>query len=87
MAMKSLNIKIDESLYESIRTIGFIKKKPMAVIVREFLQNNVESQSPKLKEEMELILESDDEKKVLEILSKREFITQEEFDKKFGFDK
>lgn len=39
-----------------------------------------------MKSLMKLILESDDEKRVLEILSKREFITQEEFDKKFGFD-
>jgi hypothetical protein len=35
MAMKSLNIKIDEQLYESIRVLGLIRKEPIAVIVRQ----------------------------------------------------
>ena len=81
MAMKSLNIKIDENLYESIRTIGFMRKKPIAVIVREFLQETILSQSKETKEKMELILEADDEKRVLEILSKNEWVSQSDFDK------
>ena len=79
MAMKSLNIKIDESLYERIRTIGFIQKKPLAVAVREFLQESISSQSKEVKEKIELILSAEDEKRILSILAKDEWISEEDF--------
>lgn len=87
MAMKSLNIKIDEDLYETIRTIGFIKKKSMAVVVREFLRDTLASQPKELKDKVELVLEAEDEKRVLEILAQNEWVSQEDFDKEFRFDK
>lgn len=77
--MKSLNIKIDESLYEKIRTIGFIQKKPLAVVVRESLQNSIGSQSKDIKEKMELILEAEDEDRILSILAKNEWVSEDEF--------
>ncbi len=77
--MKSLNIKIDEQLYEAIRALGFMRKEPIAVVVRQFLQQQVDSQPKVVKEKMALVLDVKDEKKVQKILAKDEWVSEEDF--------
>lgn len=79
MSKKALNIQIDETLYDEIRAVSFIRKEPIAVVVRNFLRNSINEQKQSTKEKMELILDTNDEKKILEILAKDEWISEEDF--------
>ncbi len=83
--MKTLNIQIDENLYETIKTIGFIKKKPMSVVVRESLEHTVTLQPKALKEKMILIMDKQDETHINKILAEDDWVSQADFDKEFGF--
>ena len=85
MAKKALNIQIEEKLYEEIRAISFIRKSPMAVVVREFLREKVEDQKNN-NEKVPLILEADDEKKILDIIQKDEWLSEDEFMKEHNLE-
>lgn len=79
MIKKALNIQIDEKLYEDIRTISFIMKKPIAVIVRNFLNEGIKSQKKPIKEKLSLVLSSLDEKNILDIITRDEWISEADF--------
>ncbi|MFN8579133.1 MAG: hypothetical protein U0354_20075 [Candidatus Sericytochromatia bacterium] len=59
--MKALNIKVEENLYEKLRASSFIQKKPMAVIIREYIQLGLEKEKEFLKEQSSKSSEIDDE--------------------------
>ena len=61
MAMRALNIKIDEQLYEKIRALSFLQRKPMAVLVREYIEEKIDDQKEILKKQTSEIAEIDDE--------------------------
>ncbi len=81
--MHRLNITIDESLYEQARAVSFIEKKSISQIIRESLKEYIEK-NKKLKQQADLVLDADDEKDILDILNNDEFISNEEFKKKFN---
>ena len=59
--MKALNIKIDETAYEKLRAYSFVQKKPMTVIIREYIESGLENQKESFKKETSKILEIDDD--------------------------
>lgn len=79
MSKKALNIQIDESLYNEIRAISFIRREPIAVVVRDFLRNSINQQNKPMKEKVSLVLDSKDEKQILDILVKDEWMSEEDF--------
>ncbi len=85
--MKSLNVQIGAELYEALRSIAFINKEPMAVLVRKFLQEQIQAQPKAVKKKMVLVLEAIDEDKVEKALRETESMSEAEFDREFGFDK
>ncbi len=80
--MHRLNLTIDEKLYEQARAVSFIEKKSISQIIRESLKEYLEKNS-KIDKQATLLLEADDEKEVLNILTNDEFISQNDFRKKF----
>ncbi len=80
--MHRLNLTIDENLYEQARAFSFIEKKSISQIIRESLSDYL-SKNTKVKEQANLILQADDEKEILSILKNDEFISNEDFKKKF----
>jgi len=81
--MHRLNLTIDEGLYEQIRVVSFLEKKSISQMVREGLQEYIEK-NVKSKKLSELILESDDEAEILDILKNDAFVSDNDFKKKFG---
>jgi len=81
--MHRLNLTIDEVLYEQARIFSFIEKKSISAIVRESLSEYL-SKKTKTKKQANLILETDDEKEILEILKNDEFISDNDFKAKFN---
>ena len=81
--MHRLNLTIDESLYEQVRAISFIKKKSISQMVRESLNEYI-SKNNKTKQQADLLLEADDEKEILSILANDEFISNDDFKSKFN---
>ena len=61
MAMKGLNIKIEEELYEKLRAYSFVQKKPMTVIIREYIESGLEKEKEAFKEKTSQILEMDED--------------------------
>ncbi len=80
--MHRLNLTIDENLYEQARAFSFIEKKSISQIIRESLAEYI-SKNTKTKEQAELILQANDEKEILSILKNDDFISNDEFKKKF----
>ena len=81
--MHRLNLTIDEALYEQARAFSFIEKKSISQMIRESL-NEYLSKNSKTKQQVELILEADDEKEILEILADEEFTSNDDFKSKFN---
>jgi metal-responsive CopG/Arc/MetJ family transcriptional regulator len=81
--MHRLNLTIDEKLYEQARAMSFIEKKSISQIIRESLNEYI-SKNSKTQKQVNLILEADDEKELLSILSNDEFSSNEEFKNKFN---
>lgn len=70
---KDLHVKIDPNLYDKIRTLGFSERKSISEIVREGLEQYFKIKSEK-NTDIQLLLEEDDENRILEILQKNEVI-------------
>ena len=81
--MHRLNLTIDEALYEQARAFSFIEKKSISQMIRESL-NEYLAKNTKVKKQASLLLEADDEKEVLSILSNDEFISNDDFKNKFN---
>ena len=81
--MHRLNLTIDEALYEQARAFSFIEKKSISAMIRESLSEYI-SKNSKIKEQVNLILDADDEKEILSILANEEFISNNDFKSKFN---
>ena len=81
--MHRLNLTINEELYEQARVVSFIEKKSISQMVRESLSEYIAKNS-KTKEQADLILEADDEKEILSILTNEEFTSNNDFKSKFN---
>ncbi len=73
--MKRLNLTVDEKLYENTRKVSFVTRRSISDILREAMEEWLINH--KIGEKGELLLESDDEKEILEILEKDEFVSIE----------
>jgi len=81
--MHRLNLTIDEALYEQARAFSFIEKKSISQMIRESLTEYI-SKNSKTKQQANLILEADDEKEILSILTNEEFTSSNDFKSKFN---
>ncbi len=81
--MHRLNLTIDEALYEQVRAFSFIEKKSISQMIRESLHEYI-SNNTKTKKQADLILEADDEKKILSILADEKFSSNDDFKSKFN---
>jgi len=80
--MYSLNLNIDEALYNQAREISLIEKKSISQIIRESLSHYINSN--KSLKNSSPILENDDEKEILSILENDNFTSSDDFKKKFN---
>lgn len=80
--MHRLNLTIDEALYEQARAVSFIEKKSISQMIRESLREYIDKNTQS-KQKAKLILASDDEAEILEILKSEEFTSNDEFKNKF----
>jgi len=81
--MHRLSLTIDENLYQKAKELSFIEKKSLSQLIRESLSEYLSTNFQKSKNK-NLILEEDDEKEILSILKNDEFISNDDFKKKFN---
>jgi hypothetical protein len=72
--MKRVNVILEEDLYLKARTVAFVKKKSLSEIVRNALRDWL---SVNVDAEMEIILSEKDERRLLRILSRDDFVPLE----------
>jgi hypothetical protein len=79
--MKRVNVILETELYDKARIVGFIRKKSLSEIVRDalrdWLRTNVE-------ERAELALSEKEERRLLKILAKDDFVPLDRAKKKLG---
>lgn len=81
--MQRLNLTIDENLYEQARAFSFLQKKSISQIIRESLEEYINSDMA-TKQKADLLLEADDKEEILKILKKDEFVSHKDFKAKFN---
>ncbi len=81
--MHRLNLTIDEGLYEKARAFSFLENKSISQMIRESLSDYLENSKEKSKK-VELLLEADDEEEILAIMKNDDFVSQDNFAKKFN---
>ncbi|CUV65995.1 conserved hypothetical protein [Sulfurovum sp. enrichment culture clone C5] len=81
--MQRLNLTIDENLYEQARAFSFLQKKSISQIIRESLEEYMNSDIT-TKQKADLLLEADDKEEILKILKKDEFVSHQDFKAKFN---
>jgi metal-responsive CopG/Arc/MetJ family transcriptional regulator len=72
--MKRVNVILEEDLYEKARIFAFVKKKSLSEIVRNALRDWL---SVNVDAEMEVVLSEKDERRLLRILSRDDFVPLE----------
>jgi hypothetical protein len=72
--MKKVNVILEEDLYNKARTVAFVKKKSLSEIVRNALRDWL---SVNVDAEMEIVLSEKDERRLLRILSRDDFVPLE----------
>jgi len=80
--MHRLNLTIDEGLYEKARAFSFLENKSISQMIRESLSEYLDKSKEKNKQ-IQLLLEADDEEEILAIIKNEDFISQDDFAKKF----
>lgn len=81
--MQRLNLTIDENLYEQARAFSFLQKKSISQIIRESLEEYINSDIT-TKQKADLLLEADDKEEILKILKKDEFVSHQDLKAKFN---
>ena len=84
MVMKRVTLQMEPDVYKKIRAVSFVENKSIAQVVREGMTQYLKSKQG-VKEKLHLVLEPDDEEEILNIIEKNEYISEEEFDKKYNF--
>ena len=72
--MKRVNVILEEDLYDKARTVAFVKKKSLSEIVRNALKDWL---AMNIDAEMEIVLSEKDERRLLRILSRDDFVPLE----------
>jgi len=72
--MKRGNVILEEDLYDKARTVAFVKKKSLSEIVRNALKDWL---AMNIDAEMEIVLSEKDERRLLRILSRDDFVPLE----------
>ena len=72
--MKRVNVILEEDLYNKARTVAFVKKKSLSEIVRKALNDWL---SVNVDAEMEIVLSEKDERRLIRILSRDDFVPLE----------
>ncbi len=80
--MHRLNLTIDEGLYEKARAFSFLENKSISQMIRESLSEYLDKSKEK-NNQIQLLLEADDEEEILAIIKNEDFISQDDFAKKF----
>ena len=80
MAMVRVNIQLEESEYNIIKTLAFTQKKSSSQIIRESLKPIIDSNID-IQEDLELLLDPSDEKKILKIIKANKYSDWEDFKK------
>lgn len=81
--MHRLNLTIDEDLYEKARAFSFLENKSISQMIRESLADYLDKSKEK-SNQVKLLLEAEDEEEILAIMKNEEFISQDDFAKKFS---
>jgi len=81
--MHRLNLTIDENLYQKARAFSFLENKSISQMIRESLSEYLDKSKEK-NTQAELLLEADDEEEILVIMKNEDFISQDDFAKKFS---
>ena len=81
--MHRLNLTIDEGLYEKARAFSFLENKSISQMIRESLADYLDKSKEK-SNQVKLLLEANDEEEILAIMNNEEFISQDDFAKKFS---
>ena len=84
MSMKRVNIQFEQDTYQTIKSLGFIEDKSFAEVVREGMKMYLESKK-NLREKVELVLEANDEEKLLSIIKEDNYSDWDDFKKEQGF--
>lgn len=72
---RRLNITIDEELYKKVKALSFFRDESISEIIRTSLRAWIDKRIGKKEN---LILSAKDEKEILEILAKDEFVSSKE---------
>ncbi|MFN8672959.1 MAG: hypothetical protein U0457_12875 [Candidatus Sericytochromatia bacterium] len=83
MAMVRVNIQLDEKEYGVIKTLAFAQKKSYAQVIREGLKPLIES-NKQIHEKLELVLEEDDENRIMNIIEKNKYSDWNNFKEEQG---
>lgn len=83
--MKRINLTIDDNLYEQTRRASFITRRSISDLLREamgewFINHSFGSKG-------ELLMESSDEKEILDILESDDFVSLEDAKLELGISK
>jgi len=81
--MHRLNLTIDENLYQKARAFSFLENKSISQMIRESLSEYLDKSKEK-NTQAELLLEADDAEEILAIMKNEDFISQDDFAKKFS---
>ena len=81
--MHRLNLTIDEGLYEKARAFSFLENKSISQMIRESLSDYLDKSKEK-SNQVKLLLEADDEEEILAIMKNEEFVSQDDFTRKFS---
>lgn len=81
--MKRINIQLDEKEYGVIKAVAFIQNKSYAQVIREGLKPLIDSNNG-IQEKLVLVLEADDEERILKNIEKNEYSDWNEFKKEQG---
>ena len=83
MSMVRINLQLDEAEYGIIKALAFKQNKSYAQVIRDGLKPIIESNKG-IQEKLELLLEPDDEKKILKIIEKNEYSDWNDLKKEQG---
>ena len=77
-----INITLDKRTYDLLRALSFKRKRTMSALVRDGIGKIISDKSEK---EADLILNAQDIKELLKITEDNDYVSEEEFNKEFGF--
>ena len=80
MAMVRVNIQLEEREYNIIKTLAFTQKKSSSQIIRESLKPIIDSNID-IENDLELLLDPVDEKKILKIIKDNKYSDWNDFKK------